>query len=182
MVFLIILGSIFLLSILSIFIVTINIKIDEHHIVNSDSWHGRLYRFISNDSDLPNTVCSYFWKYVIYLLILPINIITTLFNKYISKYKSLYAPLITLDILFWLIVLLSYAIGDSIFDSNIFVKIVGGFLFIGVTTAIVISIMLSVIFINKKFKHKSVSNNKESLLKKRYKSFKEKHCPIIKWY
>ena len=171
-----------------IFAITMSIKVDSSHEVSEQSWHVKLYKVITAfdelSEDMPKTVCSYFWNYVIAILLLPIafpGIIINLITSRVAQF-SLGRPLyVIVSVVFFAIIALSYQIGVTIGnDSPIWLAILVGFAFLLVLMGIIVGLVLIVTISSRKEIHifKSKPN---SLIMSRFKAWKDKNCPIIKY-
>ena len=81
--------ALFAALIAAVFAITMSIKIDSSHEVSEQSWHVKLYKVITafdgSLEDMPKTVCSYFWNYVIAILLLPIALPGIIINLITSR-------------------------------------------------------------------------------------------------
>ena len=172
-----------------IFTITMSIKIDSSHEVSKQSWHVKLYKVITafdeSLENMPKTVCSYFWTYVIAILILPIAFPGIIINLITSRGSRLYyldrLASIIVSFLFFVIIALSYQIGVTIDnDSPIWLAILVGFAFLLVSVGIIVGLVLIVIISSRKGINipKSKSN---SLMMSRFKAWKDKNCPIVRY-
>ena len=114
-----IIGGIALLLVATILILMFTIKFDSDHNASMLSWHYRLFNVLRcADSDdinnQPTNICSYFWKYVQYVISLPLTILTVLLGIFIKAIKGT-DKLYGVSIVFYFWIILGILVGDLLF-------------------------------------------------------------------
>lgn len=208
--FLITLGIVYTILIVSAFIVGLSIKFDKDHFASRKSWHYKLYCFLRSRgtgiwiSNTPKSVCSYFWTYFIAILLIPIqlpSLVLGLFKMKFNNYDD--QEQFGVSILGWLYLFVLYLVGYNIvFDTdNDWVPFTDTFLnelyafsagFVIVNGGILIFVLLVLLSIKlfdktKKYRRKCRRNRglspvrRESIISSRLKAWKDKSCPVIRW-
>lgn len=159
--------------------------------------------------EMPNTLCSYFWKALFVILFLPINFPILLINKFSFAYNndklnhfiSLIFMIIGVSVYFTSIpsnqdgkiieTSLMYLFAHNHFSLTIFLSTLGAYIFITILLLIVFGVLFLVEHIKDKFetisfKRRQYNNlptpdKKLNIVLEFFKSIKQKMCPIIEY-
>lgn len=177
-----IVAILFAILIGTVFTVTMLIKIDNSHTVSETSWHVRLFKILTtfdNGSEwLPKTICSYFWKYVIAIMTMPLILPSIIINLFL-KSKMGRALGILISVVGYVLIAGSIGIGINAFEiKSLWLAFLVGLLTIAVIAALTTGLAYLLEYI---FKKSSKNINRKPLIVSRFKSWKEKNCPIIKY-
>lgn len=199
-----IIGGVLVALIAVLLISMFSIKFDETHTSSTESWHVKLYRALSwkyPDLDyenewagLPKTICNYFWSYLLYIVSIPLTIIPVVIGVFIKRSFKEGTPIYGLSLIINFIFLISFGIGFAIFDQGdtwiihwAYAWLVG-FGIALVIVAIFIGIIHLADYIDQKKRERNFRKygyegkpKKKSMIKMRFKAWKEKNCPIINW-
>lgn len=192
--FLITLGIVYAIIIATTFIVSLSIKFDKDHNANVNSWHYRLFCFISGTDRYtyitkpPRTVCSYFWQYVTFMLMLPLSlpylIIVSIWPD--SKEDGRTPLPILLGMLTYIAGFFVWMVGMGTLESFALFTDPNWFqltILPLITGAIIITTVVSALagFIYLIFNISESQALNDSMITKRVKAWKSKSCPVINW-
>lgn len=193
---LLIIGGFMLALIITLLVLMFTIKFDETHTANRESWHLKLFNILrfSDDYDRPKTICQYFWLYIQYIISLPFTLPIVLFGAIFYKLRDAVMSVYLLSMLFWGVILFSFAIGGIIFDKgdagwslSPWLATLIGF---GITALILVTLIGIILFIgwlqdilhDYKYRNYDITKaQQKSMLTSRFKAWKEKNCPVINW-
>lgn len=162
--------------------------------LQTDSWHAWYYKQWYGTYNLPQSLCPYFWKLLITLLLFPITWPGTLFCA-ISQSKQFDGAF---GVIVWLVSMCAGVGTISIIEKIMQIKFTGLLclsiapIFGLIVTTIVFTIMCSTIYgivqliqyIKSKIKRKDIEMVKEkqpSWFTEGIKSFFGKYCSMIEW-
>jgi len=196
MTFLFIYGGLIALLMLSLLAVTFIIKFDKEHNASYNSWHYKLYCYLTfDDKAYPGNICLYYWKYVLHILLLiftcPIIIYGIFWPKQRKPRNLWWTTIIFWVELFFIMIIGGTLIQDfNLYIFNIYILdifLIGTIFWIGMLLAAGL-ILFSIWGISELIKHykskrlTTLYKEKEtSLIILRFKSWKDKNCPIINW-
>lgn len=188
-----------LLSIATL-IAVFGIKFDANHVGYKNSWHYKMYEFLSFSGmhykavRTPLTICTYYWNVIMKIWIFPLTLPILLFGLIVPKYKDA-DNLKLLTTTFWSYNILSIMWGWIFYSESgvefttpwYLVWLVG----LGIFTAFLLFWILIVATCNaiKEYRNKKqnarlnykYSDKGKSILLLRIKSWKDKNCPMIHW-
>lgn len=156
--------------------------------LNLNSWHAKLYK--NSYNGLPETLCPYFWKLLLAIVLLPITFVGYLF-PFIREAKSLFLNFLATFIAAAIIVT-SYGLGENFIEYCSLKDQIIGFM-IGLGTMILvfaaITAILFVIFYlddyleDRKYQRRWNRNEpkKQWIIVEWWKGFYGKYCPRINW-
>ena len=185
---LIIIGSILLTIMVTLFIFVLSIKFDPDHNALTSSFHYKLFNILrcANDEDVPpKTICIYYWKYVQYIISLPLTMFLIIINLFIKLKNRVGTNILyPLSILTWLPIALIMAFGkvwyleENVSILKIVIAGITSLILLGLLGTLLYFIIESVRKISTRKRYKPKTN---PMLKLRFKAWKEKNCPIINW-
>jgi len=198
--FLISLGILCTILIVAALILNFSIKFDENHNASFDSWHFKLYALLRFENkyytNKPKTICLYFWNFLFYILIIPVTLPMIIIGFVAPKIRfedgSNKGAIIAGGIFSWIAILLSFVAGIGILGYEdlkeftplqIFLSIITG---IAAISSVLTIVGLSIYGITEydsyiKIKNYNRPSKPDSMLKLRYKAWKNKNCPMINW-
>jgi len=145
-----------------------------------------MYFYDLRDFELPKDYCTYFWKlsfaillFILPLLSLPALLFVFLFDKRNIDRISLKECL--LMTFFGNIIFSVFGIVGYEFYSDFYHALMAFLIIIGILIFIILG-AVGYMFVTSEELKESISDVVEdNLIYKKYKSFKEKNCPIIEW-
>jgi hypothetical protein len=152
-----------------------------------NSWHALFYK--ANYRGLPMSLCTYFWKLVLAILLIPFTFIGLLVAP-IREEKSTVLNVCTTTILY-LSVLAGYVIGNDLIEITdptmlqyllLSLLGVGAMILAGIAVSLIVGIpALLIYFIQKKVENEKYDSEKKYVVIEWWRGFKGKYCPRINW-
>lgn len=141
--------------------------------IRKNRWHAKLYNIAYKRLD--QSLCTYFWKLVLALVLLPFTFIWYLIpctrnNEGLSGY--IFCSLVTT-----FFIIIGRTIGSDIFGDFSFVSGLVGFVLTVVGSALIVGILILIAYLL----HLAGETKRETLIGERFKGFKNKYCPRIEW-
>jgi amino acid transporter len=184
-----IIGGMLLIIMIVLFIFMLSIKFDQEHNASKDSVHYKLFnilRFGGKHDHRPKTICAYYWKYVQYIVSIPLTLPLVLFGVFFKKKRDTNL-LYTVSFIILVFTTFGSMIGHATFIDGIENPIMPIWLACLTGTGILIFLLAMAagimvgtsIYLERRkpiFKEK-----KDSMIKVRIKAWKEKNCPMINW-
>ena len=154
-----------------------------------NSWHVWLYNYTFN-SKLPDSLCPYFWKLVLALLLFPINVVLRLpvyiSFLFIDTYKDEYSERTGSGIFLWFLIVFCIFAPIAIYHNILWwfnaysynndLAICGGFLLI-----IIAVIIIAVLNENNDIAYNIKYKAKNNILVNYSKAWYNNYCPKINW-
>lgn len=149
--------------------------------LNKNKWHAKLYRAFWKTKDMPNNLCNYFWE-LVFALVFTIpawQVYIPLFKKEPKK------DVFKLTTLFTILNGFMFIIGGVFTGKKAEVVFYYpiGLIAICLIGSVIIGFILALEKVGDYFgnlKHRQVQS-KPSLLKTRWRDFKEKNCTLLDW-
>ena len=187
-----IIGGSLLLIMIALFVFMLTIKFDKDHNASKDSFHYKVFntlRFGDDYEVLPPTICLYYWQYVKYIVLIPLTLPIVLIGSVFKKLKDT-TNLSGFTAAFWVTIILGCGWGNLIFINNVdepsvsvFMACILGLLILITAFALILLIIYGIVCLVEYIKSKRTTPvaKEESLVKKRFKAWKDKNCPMINW-
>lgn len=153
------------------------------------------YQYANFDSyTLPTNICSLFWKsilgFLLFIISIPGSLLAAalaLYNKFDVKNDIIEAPLtLTFSLLLYVITFIGWFLYTMIFtdvDTYVFkfIHLLYGFIIGVLLVGIVSGFVLLGNYVNTKLTSRNKKPKKESVIKAKFKAFKDKNCPLIEY-
>ena len=178
--------------VLLFFSVALSIKFKEGVALTS-SWHVKLYKSlwcIEGYHRLPSNICSYFWKYLLGIMLLPFTwIVVNIFTIFKKTRNTISDAFVGVVITTNVLILYHLTAGNMmLYDTLSGLSILQFMKGIGLSFIILCSIIF-ILFLGGFIGHiatmarnkRSGSHRTESLLVTRFKDWKNKSCTRITW-
>jgi hypothetical protein len=174
-------------------------------VADKNAWYAKLFMFswqIGHEYYLPKNICSYFWKNLLGILLLPITLPYLIISTIIPDLKGDEwgeGDHITKGIFTWLLIALTYIIGLKIsfeFDIqlinwyDLFIPAglgLGFFICVALVVVGIVALYHLIVDLVEKLSKEDDETltpykpKSESILVTRFKNWKEKSCTTIKW-
>lgn len=142
--------------------------------IRKNTWHAKLYNIAYKRLD--QSLCTYFWKLVLALVLLPFTFIWYLIPG--TRNNAGLGGYTFFSFIMFVFITIGRMIGKDAFGDFSFVSGLLGFVLLAVGVALLIGfVVLSAYLLHLA----AESTKRESLIGERLKGFKNKYCPRIEW-
>lgn len=137
--------------------------------IRRNRWHAKLYNIAYKRLD--QSLCTYFWKLVLALVLLPFTFIWYLIPS--TRNNTGLGGYTFFSFMVFFLIVVARLLGKDVFGDFSFVSGLLGFVLLVVGVALIRG--LAALFIH------LLSFKRETLVSERLKGFKNKYCPRIEW-
>lgn len=141
--------------------------------IRKNTWHAKLYNIAYKRLD--QSLCTYFWKLVLALVLLPFTFIWYLI-PYTRNNMGLGGYTFSSFIVF-VFISVGRLLGKDVFGDFSFVSGLLGFVLLVVGILLIIGLLVLFVYLL----NLAGETKRETLVGERLKGFKNKYCPRIEW-